>query len=64
MAQFGGPKLVKNMYFDGIAKEKLINGINKIANAVGSTLGASGKTVVIEDDYGNPQVTKDGVTKL
>ena len=62
MAQFGGPKLVKNMYFDGIAKEKLINGINKIANAVGSTLGASGKTVVIEDDYGNPQVTKDGVT--
>lgn len=62
MAQFGGPKLVKKMYFDGQAKEKLINGINKIANAVGSTLGASGKTVVIEDDFGNPQVTKDGVT--
>ena len=62
MAQFGGPKLVKQMYFDGEAKEKLINGINKIANAVGSTLGASGKTVVIEDDFGGPQVTKDGVT--
>ena len=62
MAQFGGPKLVKKMYFDGEAKEKLINGINKIANAVGSTLGASGKTVIIEDDFGGPQVTKDGVT--
>lgn len=62
MAQFGGPKLVKQMYFDGDAKEKLINGINKIANAVGSTLGASGKTVVIEDDFGGPQVTKDGVS--
>ena len=62
MAQFGGPRLVKKMYFDGEAKEKLINGINKIANAVGSTLGASGKTVIIEDDFGGPQVTKDGVT--
>ncbi|MGB0393558.1 MAG: TCP-1/cpn60 chaperonin family protein, partial [Flavobacteriaceae bacterium] len=62
MAQFGGPKLVKQMYFDGEAKGKLINGINKIANAVGSTLGASGKTVIIEDDFGGPQVTKDGVT--
>ena len=62
MAQFGGPKLVKKMYFDGEAKGKLINGINKIANAVGSTLGASGKTVIIEDDFGGPQVTKDGVS--
>ena len=62
MAQFGGPKLVKKMYFDGEAKERLINGIDKIANAVGSTLGASGKTVIIEDDFGGPQVTKDGVS--
>ena len=62
MAQFGGPKLVKDLHFDQTAKEKLINGINKIATAVGSTLGASGRTVVIEDDFGNPYVTKDGVT--
>ena len=62
MAQFGGPKLVKELHFDGEAKGKLTNGINKIANAVGSTLGASGRTVVIEDDFGNPYVTKDGVT--
>ncbi len=30
MTQFGGPKLVKQMYFDGEAKEKLINGINNL----------------------------------
>ena len=62
MAQFGGPKLIKKLHFDTIAKEKLIKGINKIADAVSSTLGASGRTVVIEDDFGNPHVTKDGVT--
>ena len=62
MAQFGGPKLVKELHFDDSAKEKLTIGINKIANAVGSTLGASGRTVVLEDDFGNPHVTKDGVT--
>ena len=62
MAQFGGPKLVKQLRFNKEAKDKLAEGINKIANAVGSTLGASGRTVVIEDDFGNPYVTKDGVT--
>ena len=62
MAQFGGPKLVKKLHFNNEAKDRLSNGINKIADAVGSTLGASGRTVVIEDDFGNPYVTKDGVT--
>ena len=62
MAQFGGPKLVKALYFDNTAKDKLITGINKIADAVSSTLGASGRSVIIEDDFGNPYVTKDGVT--
>tara|TARA_R110002020_G_scaffold392904_1_gene603221 strand:- start:1438 stop:3018 length:1581 start_codon:yes stop_codon:yes gene_type:complete len=62
MAQFGGPKLVKKLHFHDTAKENLTLGINKIAEAVGSTLGASGRTVVIEDDFGNPHVTKDGVT--
>ena len=62
MAQFGGPKLLKELHFDDTAKGKLTKGINKIADAVSSTLGASGRTVVIEDDFGNPHVTKDGVT--
>ena len=62
MSQFGKTKLVKKMHFDDSAKEKLFSGINKIADAVGSTLGASGKTVIIENDYGDPHITKDGVT--
>ena len=62
MAQFGGPKVVKALHFDDKAKSKLTLGIKKIADAVGSTLGASDKTVIIEDDFGNPHVTKDGVT--
>ena len=57
--QFGGTKLVKELHS---GNEGLIKGINKLADTVGSTLGASGRTVVIEDDFGNPQVTKDGVT--
>jgi len=57
--QFGGTTLVKKIH---TGNEGLIVGINKLADTVGSTLGASGRTVIIEDDFGNPQVTKDGVT--
>ena len=57
--QFGGTKLVKRIHDNNIG---LIDGLNKLADAVGSTLGASGRTVVIEDDFGNAHVTKDGVT--
>ena len=60
--QFGSPKIVKELSFSTDAKQKLIDGINKLAKSVGSTLGASGRTVVLEDDFGNPHVTKDGVT--
>tara|TARA_R110000796_G_scaffold51024_2_gene120432 strand:+ start:1014 stop:2594 length:1581 start_codon:yes stop_codon:yes gene_type:complete len=60
--QFGGPSVVKELHFKDEAKKKLIAGIDKLAEAVGSTLGASGRTVVLEDDFGNPHVTKDGVT--
>lgn len=60
--QFGSPKIVKNLSFKKEAKDKLISGIDKLAEAVASTLGASGRTVVLEDDFGNPHVTKDGVT--
>ena len=60
--QFGGPKTVKDLHFKDAGRAKLISGINKLAEAVGTTLGASGRTVVLEDDFGNPHVTKDGVT--
>ena len=52
-------KTVKNLDF---GNSKLIDGVNKLADAVGVTLGPSGRTVVCSDDFGNPHVTKDGVT--
>jgi chaperonin GroEL len=60
--QFGSPNIVKNLSFGKDAKDKLIEGIDKLSEAVATTLGASGRTVVLEDDFGNPHVTKDGVT--
>ena len=59
--QFGGAKLVKEIHFSE-GRKKLIEGINELATAVGSTLGASGRTVVIENDFGGAHITKDGVT--
>ena len=54
--------IVKEIHLGNDAKSKLLNGINKLASSVGSTLGASGKTVIIEGEFGKPQITKDGVT--
>ena len=59
--QFGGAKLVKRIHLKE-GREGLISGIDKLAAAVGSTLGASGRTVVIENDFGGAHITKDGVT--
>ena len=55
-------ELVKDLAFGGEAKDKVINGVNKLAQAVKSTLGASGKCVIYEDGRGKPVITKDGVT--
>ena len=55
-------KLVKDLAFGDSARSQVLTGVEKLTNAVGSTLGASGKCVIIEDDGGTPQITKDGVT--
>ena len=55
-------ELVKNLNFGDEAKNKVITGVNKLAQAVKSTLGASGKCVIYEDGRGKPVITKDGVT--
>ena len=55
-------KLVKNLTFGETAKGQVLAGVEKLTNAVGSTLGASGKCVILEDSNGIPQITKDGVT--
>ena len=54
--------IVKNLNFGGTAREQVFKGIEKLTNAVSSTLGASGKCVILEDANGNPIITKDGVT--
>ena len=55
-------KLVKNLAFGDNARSQILTGVEKLTNAVGSTLGASGKCVILEDGNGQPQITKDGVT--
>ena len=54
--------MIKNINFDSEARTKLQDGVDKLANAVTSTLGPSGRNVIIEQDMGNPVSTKDGVT--
>jgi len=52
----------KNITFSKEARNKLAAGVDKLANAVTSTLGPSGRNVIIEQDNGLPVSTKDGVT--
>ena len=54
--------LIKQVDFGKEANNKIIAGVEKLAKAVKSTLGASGKCVIYEDARGNPVITKDGVT--
>ena len=54
--------IVKNLNFGSDAKDKIFKGIDKLTKAVSSTLGASGKCVILEDLTGQPVITKDGVT--
>ncbi len=54
--------IVKNLNFGEEARVNVFKGIEKLTNAVSSTLGASGKCVMLEDHAGNPIITKDGVT--
>ena len=44
------------------ARSNVFKGIDKLTQAVSSTLGASGKCVILEDNTGQPVITKDGVT--
>ena len=54
--------IVKNLNFGLEAKDQVFAGITKLTQAVSSTLGASGKCVMLEDETGQPIITKDGVT--
>lgn len=61
--EYNPPSLiVKDVNFGSQAQSKIIAGVDKLADAVKSTLGASGKCVIYEDSRGKPVITKDGVT--
>ena len=52
----------KEVKFHGDARERLLRGVDILANAVKVTLGPKGRNVVIEKSFGAPRTTKDGVT--
>ena len=52
----------KEVKFNADAREKLLAGVDILANAVKVTLGPKGRNVVLEKSFGAPRVTKDGVT--
>ncbi|WP_029005027.1 chaperonin GroEL [Azorhizobium doebereinerae] len=52
----------KDVKFSADAREKLLRGVDILANAVKVTLGPKGRNVVIEKSFGAPRITKDGVT--
>jgi chaperonin GroEL len=52
----------KDVYFASDARDRMLRGVNTLANAVRVTLGPKGRNVVIEKSFGAPRTTKDGVT--
>src|SRR5881296_4663193 len=52
----------KDVRFSGEARERMLRGVDILANAVKVTLGPKGRNVVIDKSYGGPRTTKDGVT--
>ena len=52
----------KEVKFSADARERLLRGVDTIANAVKVTLGPKGRNVVLEKSFGAPRITKDGVT--
>ena len=52
----------KQIKYEAEARQKILNGVNKLAQAVTSTLGPGGRNVILDKKFGSPQITKDGVT--
>src|SRR6202011_85286 len=52
----------KEVRFSGDARDRLLRGVETLANAVKVTLGPKSRNVVIEKSFGAPRITKDGVT--
>ena len=54
--------MAKQITYSGDARAAILRGVNKLADAVKVTLGPKGRNVVIEQKFGSPTITKDGVT--
>src|ERR1700757_3731141 len=54
--------MAKQLLYTDDARKKLLAGAAKLAKAVGSTLGPTGRNVILDKSFGGPTVTKDGVT--
>jgi chaperonin GroEL len=52
----------KELVFGTQARKKLLEGCKQLCNAVEVTLGPGGRNVLIDQSYGSPKITKDGVT--
>jgi chaperonin GroEL len=52
----------KQLLFDDRARLKMQKGVNTLADVVAVTMGPTGRNVIIDKSFGNPQITKDGVT--
>ena len=52
----------KDVRFSSDAREKMLRGVDVLANAVRVTLGPKGRNVIIDKSFGAPRITKDGVT--
>ncbi|MFN3534192.1 MAG: chaperonin GroEL [Desulfatiglandales bacterium] len=52
----------KEIKYGSVAREKIIKGVDTLADAVKVTLGPKGRNVLIEKSWGSPKITKDGVT--
>lgn len=54
--------MAKEINFSEDARSKMLKGVDKLANTVKSTIGPKGRNVVLEQSYGSPTITNDGVT--
>ncbi|MFN4175264.1 MAG: chaperonin GroEL, partial [Parachlamydiaceae bacterium] len=52
----------KDILFKEDARQKILKGVQTLADAVKVTLGPKGRNVIIDKSYGAPHITKDGVT--
>ena len=54
--------MAKQLLFEDRARNKMLQGVEKLADAVAVTMGPTGRNVILDKSYGGPTVTKDGVT--